>query len=69
LVWISKGNKPFGKNPNNSPKLSLGMTFKHINLDGITCAKKFEDPSQVANWAYIENLKRFEFELATRFEL
>jgi hypothetical protein len=45
------------------------MTFKHINLDGITCAKKFEDPSQVANWAYIENLKRFEFELATRFEL
>jgi hypothetical protein len=46
-----KGTKPFGKNPNNSPKLSLGMTFKNINLDYPTCVKKFEDPSHVVNWA------------------
>jgi hypothetical protein len=42
-----KGTNPFGENLNNSPKLSLGMIFKNINLDGITCLTKFEDPSQV----------------------
>jgi hypothetical protein len=51
FVWIFKRTKPFGKNSNNSPKLSLCMIFKNINLNGITCVKKFEDPSQVINWA------------------
>jgi hypothetical protein len=30
-------------------QLSLGMIFKNINLDGITCIQKFEDPLQMAN--------------------
>jgi hypothetical protein len=33
---------------NNSPKLYLGMIFKNINSDDITCVKKIEDPLQVA---------------------
>jgi hypothetical protein len=35
------GHQPFWENLNNSPKLSLGMNFKNINLYGITCVKKF----------------------------
>jgi hypothetical protein len=43
------GTKCFEFFCNNSSILSLGVTFKNINLDGITCVQKFEDPSQVAN--------------------
>jgi hypothetical protein len=32
---------------NNSPKFSLGLFFKNMNLDGIVCMQKIEDPIQV----------------------
>jgi hypothetical protein len=32
------------------------MIFKNINLDSITCVKKFEDASQVANRLKLRNL-------------
>jgi hypothetical protein len=38
------------------------MIFKNINLDGITCVKKIEDPLQVAN-GLKGKLKRFKLNL------
>jgi hypothetical protein len=61
LVWIFKSTKPFGKNPNNSPKLSLGMTFKNINLDGNTCVQKIWISFRSGKLAFKEELRRFEF--------
>jgi hypothetical protein len=67
FVWIFKSTNPFEKNPNNLPKLSLCVTLKNINLDGITCVQKCEDPSQVANWALKKNYG--DLNLITRFAL
>jgi hypothetical protein len=44
-----KGFKPLRKNSINSPKFFLDMVFNTVNLDGLTCFKKFEAPLQVAN--------------------
>jgi hypothetical protein len=44
FVSILKGFKHFG---NNSPKFYLLMIFMNMNLDGLTCIKKFEVPLQV----------------------
>jgi hypothetical protein len=59
-----KGVQTFGKNSINSPNFFLDMIFMSMNLDGLTCIKKFEVPLQVANMTKRENSKmvKLEFE-------
>jgi hypothetical protein len=47
FVSILKGFKHFGNNLINSPKFYHLMIFMNMNLDGLTCIKKFEVPLQV----------------------
>jgi hypothetical protein len=56
------------KNPRNSTKLYLGKIMKNINLDGITCMQKFEDPLQVPSGPKLRNLEIWilDFKIETR---
>jgi hypothetical protein len=51
-----KGLQTFCKNTRNSQKLYLGMVFKNINLDDITCIEIFGDSSKVSNGLKLRNL-------------
>jgi hypothetical protein len=44
---FERGSNLLEKNPRNSPKLYLGMTYMNICLDGITCIPDFKVPLQV----------------------
>jgi hypothetical protein len=44
-----KGFKPFGKNLRNSPKSSLDLILRKVNLVEHTCMQEFGVTTQVSN--------------------